>query len=131
MNKLTREQFDTMGPTTTWHYIDALQEELESEQGFVVDWDEAPEWADEVSIMWHNGYSAELIETIPRPTPPKATRARTNVELCNAWIAEQYHDQEMEEAKAWELLAINLADGCKIADLCTADGISLTVLEEV
>ena len=121
MKKITREQFDTMGPTTAWHLINALQEE----QGFVPDWSKAPSWALSATTKWSGHTSSiedeDIINIIPRPLPPKVERARTREELGNElWnlgvrIGDTFHDLKEESVK----------------DLCLVNGVSLTVLEEV
>lgn len=159
MKKITREDVYKITWDDTLDHIKELQELCEivapitrsqaptvapTVQDFQPDWSKAPEWAqtwvglfsryDERTFKEMNRSSNQYFEDfpptfIPRPLPPKVPRARTTRQLLHLMVEHHYHESELEEAGALENIAMELAGGKTLSDLCTAAGISLT--EEV
>jgi hypothetical protein len=113
-----------------WDGAEKLRKELVNAltvpQGFVPDWSskDIPNDATRLVVIARNGFNyIKDIAEWTRPLPPKVERARTRMEMIRALMQGGFVHSNIA-------CHPDLKDSV-LADLCTAAGISLTVLEEV
>lgn len=108
--------------------LDAIRA-LTVQQGFVVDWSEAPDYAVRAAVVWsaQDGPWHTEFHSIPRPAPKM--RQKTEMEKAESWIEWKIRTHGDNEIDARESLIRRLLEGKTIDDLCRAAGIPLETTE--
>lgn len=121
-----------------WSTLCRTIQPLTRRQGFVPDWSKAPEWANCVSLYWARMHGSDrsfegeavMFDAIPRPAPKmREMSAFEKVFAYTVWKSKKRAEAGYEDSPYYSsnLLAIELAEGKTIDELCKAAGISTQV----